>query len=143
MAAPCAENSQRASSIEVLEPSGTKWRAIHWMKCVGVFGWGTCLPTMTVTASASPAAASAAQSITGTCFSLFQSAVLTNSASMAHLLLEWVYKKEFSKFPRFGKYRGPFVAKKRPPHGYRATELEPTKGFEPPTCSLRMSRSAS
>ena len=78
----CAENSACASWMVILPPSGRKYSDIQAMWCWAVFGWATALPRLAETVKTSPALTESGASITGACFSTFQSAfwiVLLNS----------------------------------------------------------------
>src|SRR5208337_2394971 len=71
---PCAVKSHRATWNGNFDPSGWKNTSIHRMWCGVVFGWVISLPTLTVTGTAAPFFTESGASMTGTCFSFFQSA---------------------------------------------------------------------
>ena len=77
--APCATNSYRAIWCGNFSPSGRKNSVIQLIWCSVVLGWAISFPIVTLTSKSSSAFAASAHSMTGTCFSDFQSASWTNS----------------------------------------------------------------
>jgi len=77
--APCAPNSYRPIWWGNFSPSGKKNSVIQLIWCSVVLGWAISFPIVTLTSKRSSAFIASAQSITGTCFSAFQSASWTNS----------------------------------------------------------------